>query len=47
MMAMLAITPDSVSKTVIFGARTEADLFYVDRLEKTKGAEVVVTLSQP
>ncbi len=47
MMAMLAATPDSVPQTVIFGARTEGDLFYLERLRKIKNAKVIVTLSQP
>ena len=47
MLAILHATPAHISKTVIFGVRTEADLFYLAELQMIPNTTVICTVSQP
>lgn len=47
MVAMLEAANVETPKTVVFGVRSEDDLFYVDKLKSFKNTEVVVTVSRP
>lgn len=47
MMAMLSAVSPDIPKTVIFGVRAEADLFYLTELQAVPNTTVICTLSQP
>lgn len=47
MIAMLEATPENVRKTVIFGVRHDADVFYAERLRKYPNTQTVITVSRP
>lgn len=47
MVAMLEALSEETKKTVVFGVRSENDLFYADRLKAFANTEVVVTVSRP
>ena len=46
-MAMLQALPAGVPSIVLFGVRSRADLFYLDRLQQYSSAQVRVILSRP
>lgn len=45
--AMLKATPANVPKKLLFGVRSEQDVFYVNELKKIKGLDVELWLSRP
>lgn len=47
MVAMLESLPEDAKKTVVFGVRSEEDLFYADRLKAFANTDVVIAVSRP